>query len=744
MAETLVERCYFVLKGFSEELKAGLHEKEPKYATILDFLTKLLESNELDKQADSVLIRHIRQFLSYGIWEYVYPVLAGKTGGMIKTKQDYETLLKEIVRLLEAKLTQRPATAGFSVVERLKQDVRFYKVIVQGYSNLVSEPIKEVQIAARKTEQFSVRTENGDPRTYLHNPLREELAFVKERFIAERFSPYVVQFMKMRKLSLYLCSIETMLSYLVQKYAKNGVLTIVAVSKQQYIRTLDDRTLFVVLEKNSSGYEPLELCFGGIQNRIELVNMETLAFVADLRPDEIVRYYVNDEFEVFVVEYAHTIPEPSAIGLVGWWHSGFVRSFELYLEQNLKRLLAEFIFYAVGFLKQKDALKAVGHKSIFRAASENGFSIEEAFGKGMAGYRPLSIDLKTRFYDFLQTPYSEGFVGKSSEFCLDILFSVARSTEFDADFEKNMKLKEAEFRNLAGKASESSIFYKKVQLLNAEFDEKGRLKTNASAPLFSLDEYNLIKDHLLDIDGILARGGKEMIKRELDEYGGEFKIEFRNTRFYVFPPVIRQPVEVQVESLINSRGFKTFIYYGTAGSIIGEEVKGVPVESIVIPEVIYVNPGKYIRIEPEFYAPLPVENVLLADKSAKNFFNTDSFYKTHHIWVASAFQEHAGFLRSIVSVFKEKRVSVEMDVAPLAELCMKRGVGLGTVLYVTDELKGAEARSSLKGYNMRQLILSLLRGYDSKTLSINGRPIEDELNDPFRETALNMLRQLLA
>jgi hypothetical protein len=112
--------------------------------------------------------------------------------------------------------------------------------------------------------------------------------------------------------------------------------------------------------------------------------------------------------------------------------------------------------------------------------------------------------------------------------------------------------------------------------------------------------------------------------------------------------------------------------------------------------------------------------------------------------VASQFQEHAGWLEAVKFFFGKKELTVEMDIAPIVELCTQKGVGLGIILFVTDELKGINQRLWLKGYNMRHLILSLFRAYEGRELVLRGQTIEVGMNGLFQTIAQDVLRRLLA
>ena len=732
MEETLRERCYYVLKGLFRELfeKDTLPQNEPQYKDVIRLIIDLLDSRELDPENDKILILKIRSLLMYGDnWEQVYRKI-------IDRSNKYENLLNEIIRLLELLEDKNLDINYFSLDIKLEEDLEFFKVLIPGFQNGVDEKLKEIRITKFEKVPKLNKLRSGDPRVYLHNPLREEVVFVKKRLLKERFPNYIMPFMKKYKIKFYLCSIEKMISYILNKYNSSGSLNLIAVSKTAYIKTLDDRTMFIVLKKISGRYIPLEIAYGGIDSKISLVFMQTFAFTAGITPDEI-QVLDFGEAKIATESLVYKALDPNAIALIGWWDDLFKKVIELYFEQNFRIVIKDFIFYAVDFMMKKklrtlnDRITLLGIKTnmggksdIIKDASKLGLSIENLETEGN-----FDISFRTRFYDLLQNSFSEGYVEYSPKEIISELFKILEFTVFYEDNEKNRKMKEEEIGDL----------FLKIHLSKIEKDIFLRQIIDSNRPpLFNLDEYRGIKKYLLNIEAILGKN-KQLIKSILSH---NFKVPLMITigklRMQLFPHIIGR-IEDQTKDLIN-QGIKTFLYYGTTGG-----VKNIPVESLVIPEVIYVYPRDYVRIDPSMYLPIAIENILL-DKSNSSYFNTDNFYKTHHVFMAATYQEHAGFFRKLQSLFSNPNVtvSIDMDLAPIAELCLQKDIKLGSILYTTDVLAGEEQRSERKGFYARQIILSLFRAWEGKKLLINNQDVEVLFNIEFRKIMNQVIKGLLS
>jgi hypothetical protein len=752
---------------------------ESHYDDVVELLRQL-KGSELDSHVDGGLIASIEELLSYGSdWPSVFQKLYWRSRSDKSHDIDaYGKCLLSTLSLLNRKRKVAAKSAGQLVLDSsdLEENMRFYKIAVPGYRNdavLAREKEDDTILISPKTPSvFSMKARSGDPAVYLHNPLREDIIFVKDRFLGERFSGVLLPFMRKNKLRLYLCSVDTMISYLAKVYGKDGVFNIVAVSKKDYLKDVDDRTLFIVLRNEGDGFVPVEMCYGMLLNTVSLVQMQTFAFCAGLSPENIEIIDMNGEFERFdTEEYAHHILDPGRIALLGWWNGSFKRSVELYFHQSMRIALRDLVFLVVNFLKEKGAPIS---GNIFKEAAARGFSIEDYPGRESegAGILPLETGLRYRFFNYLQTMYGGEYTEGSTDALIEELMNILALTVLDPNPQEDVLLKKKEIfdlyddhsviRKIAGRWNDSikehtGTAEEKKELERKKDNQLGMHKLRISLgnrlaqrviesdrKIFNADEYRVIKALLLNIDKlVLTADSKESIKSILDPvFDSPITVDIGKKRLASFPPLNRVPVEFQAEELIK-KGYRSFIFYGTSGG-----VNNAPVEAFIIPKTIFFYPGNYARIDIGKYVPLPVENVLL-DESAESYFNTDTFYKTEHIFVSATFQEHKKFLARLRSRFGYEKlggnasVSVDMDLAPLAKVCMDHGCGLGGILYNTDVLEGAHQNQEKKGYYIRQMILGLLRGFEGRALKINGRDIEDLFGDQFESMLKKHIRDFI-
>jgi len=780
MEESLNQKAYYLVLALYKETFQKAYENgnlnlsklpitEPDYPTIYYTLLQLRDEEARKENPNRALLTRITGILDYGSdWRLARARLI-KEGG-----SKYNDHLKRVLRFLNEGLQpgEQEEMQGLEFRNKLlASGMKFYKVHLPNLKNEVTAKINnKVTLDPTFPKSFNnTIPRNGDPRVYLHNPARSNVIFVKERFLPERFPEYLRPFMKRTKLSLYLCSIDTMLAYLAYKHGKNGVLNLIAMSNKNYINSLDDRTLFMVLEKRGEVYVPIEMCYGDMKSMVPLVQMQTFAFCAGITPNEMAIYNINHEFQQFNEEkYSHKILNPNHIVLLGWWNENFKRIIKLYMEQAMRIVLSELVFEVITFMKEKNQPIT---SNLFKEAGEQGFTPSPYFRTG----------LRYQFYNYLMTSYQEEFTEDSMDHMLNILFQVLKRTKFSDVYYEDQRIRKDHITDLlqhhsnikgaenflkrelkdfktTGKqiqGPEQKEFQQKLTALKLQHQQKietikkqnrirlmqeHNLHEPSSQIFFNQEEFRVIKNHFFGKPSIDARVQKQskLLNSILDPvFNHPIQISIGRKSFAVIPPKSRVPVEAQAEQLIN-QGFKSFIFYGTAGG-----VKNVPAESFAIPEVIYFYPESYYNIDPEKYAPLPIENILL-DDTAKGYFNTDNFHRADHIFVSATYQEHESFLQRIFTVFKQrKEVSIDMDLAPLAKVCMDKNVGLGGIMYITDVLKGAEQRQERKGFYLRQMLLSFLRAYESKEFKINGRSVEETFNDQFQELMRSTINEIV-
>ena len=759
MQESLRERAYYVLSGLRQEtvakcikgskiIKAKLPLEEPSYNKMCELLGLLKKEVEA---SDPTLVGMIDSFLKYGsAWSEVYSAIYWDTSSSSNIRK-YDALLSKLIGSLKV-VTKSKLSGSISLSDNLLEEgMKFFKVNVQGYSNEVDADLPTIDVVPSSRSDLVVKKGKGDPAVYIHNPLREDIVFVKDRFLGERFSKYLVDFMKAKGLNLYLCRIETMFGYIVKKYGKGTAINIVAVSKNVYARQLDDRTLFIILEKTAEGYVPIEIFYGGLQSIVSLVQMQTFAFCAGLTPDEISTFDIAGEFESFGSnEISIKVIDPDAIALLGWWNGSFKRIITLYFHQSMRMIYSDFVFDAINFLKSK-GLK-VG-TNLFRDAAKNGFSLSDAEG--------LRMGFRYDFKNFLETSYQKEHTEESSDYVLENLFHILSMTRFSDDPKEDDAQRRKEVFDLLNNHSEISAYkdelkekLKKIAEDTAKTvveKENSMLIDNVKQSLLvkvmsgmnPSERFMFVKPDFLAIKSELLKIDKKVLSKDIDNeiakmlgpvFDGPLRIQMGGKSMYSFPPGERAPVEQQALDLIK-KGFKTIIFYGTSGG-----VKDSPVEAFVIPKTIYFYPENYFRISPEKYVPLPISNILL-EKTANDYFNTDNFSRTEHIFVSGTYQEHEGFLTSVFGKFSKDAVSVDMDLAPLAKVCMEHHVGFGGILYNTDVLKGAHQETEKKGYYMRQMLLSFLRAYDSSVLKFNGKDVEELFGHDFEALMRRQLEQ---
>ncbi|MBI2148082.1 hypothetical protein HYU23_00220 [Candidatus Woesearchaeota archaeon] len=727
MQEKIRNRCYYVLKGlFKEIFEYELPLNEPQYEEVISLIVTLLDSGELDPITDKLLLIKFKTFLSYGRkWEEVYSKI-------FSNPEKYKTLLNEIIILLGSVKKEEVDLGGFSFDVDLESDLKFFKILVPGFQNGINYNMRELTVSKYDKVIKIRRVKQGDPRVYLHNPLREEIVFVKKHLLKERFPNCLLPFIKKYKLKLYLCPVDKMISFIANKYSQNGVLNLVAVSKKSYAKYLDDRTMFIVFGRDEDKYVPVEFAYAGIDSRVPLIFMQTFAFAAGINPDEIQILDFGETGKLVDDKYYKTM-DPNSIALVGWWDELLQKTIELYFHQNFRLILNDFIFTVLNFMSEKgfrtyETRRAIsiGQKkfNLIKEAISLGFSVDSEEANGN-----ITLSFKTRFYDYLQTPFKQGYTEDSSFDYLKALFKLIELSRFSESDQRDFEMKEQEVRDLVSKL-------KVKDMESAElFDMIFRNKRN---PLFNYDEYREIKRFLISLELILNKYKSKIKDIVSPIFDIPLMLKIGNLNMQLFPHPISTPIQDQVNDLIE-QGLKTFIFYGTAGG-----VKNIPVESIVIPEVIYVYPKSYVRIDPSFYLPIPIENILL-EKPSNSYFNTDNFYKTHHVFMSATYQEHMGFLNKLKSLFSKpyELVSIDMDLAPLGELCLEKDVGLGVILYITDVLSGDLQEIDKKGYYVRQIMLSLFRNYNDKNLLINKKEIEDFFSVEFRKIMHQVIQDLI-
>lgn len=793
ISNEIIERTYYVLVAlqkvlFKQSLSSleidllQLPKSEPAYEQAIILLGQVRNNLNPDSyELDARIIKEITLLNAYGnSWEEVYTRLSQSSIGR-KNFLKINTSLLELASLLKLKTRKKIDTGNYlDLNAELDGKMSFYKIHVVGYTNEIT--VKGVKdrghsFSTNKTN-FQVSSKIGDETVYLHNPLREKIVFVKDRFLGERFSKYLVPFMKQINLHLYLCSIETMLGHLVKKYAENGNLNLIAVSKEKYLKEIDDRTLFIVLKMDKNGYKPLEMCYGGIISTVPLVQMQTFAFCAGLVPHEIIVIELNNEFEKYEEKYSKHIFDPTRIALLGWWNESFQRIIESYFHQSLKIISLDLAFEMINY-RRTNSLEI--DRNIFSGLSK---LQKEEFLKGIFTKPDFNYGLRYQFENYLRTAYQEEFTDHSSDYMLDCIMHLLSLTDMngeeireevytlskedslirknDAEYVgkkegynddikilKSQLVKDKENYNdilrrikiLEDEKKQMIADYQQkfLPLLRNQIVTKLMAKHNLFSPninptkkaFFSKQEFLFLKNIFLEIEKIAHN---EQLGESIDTilnpiFKNVVRIDIGGKKLYSFPITSdRFPVEFQANELI-TRGFKTFLFYGTSGG-----VHNCPIESFVIPKTIYFYPDSYFRIAPEKYVPLPIENILL-DTSAQSYFNTDNFYKPKHIFVSATYHEHWGFLNKVLSLFKKEdtdSISVDMDLAPLAKLCMDKNVGFGGILYNTDELNGAEQESKKKGFYIRQLLLSFLRAYESNTFLLNEKDVYQSFNEQFK------------
>ncbi|GEM_PF-5313887 len=714
MEENLIERCYYTLNGLSKELFAEevLPEKEPQYTQVCLLLANVM-STELSTKKDNLLVSKLRTFLKYGTtWEEVYPLVS-------KDIRKYQALIDTITSLLKTKinLQNKEETSLFNLDLNLEAGMELYKVIIHGFENEVD--IKKsfsVNISNEKIDSPKARF--GDPRVYLHNPFRDGIVFAKKRFLAERFPESLIPFMRILKLKLYTCSVKFMLSYIAKKYGTSGKLNLIAISKKMYLENLDDRTLFIVLERKEDQYVPLEIFYGELSNRVPLVQMQTFAFCAGIKPDELMILEFGNQSKI--EETSKYIIEPDSLTLVGWWNKVFESLAIVYMEQNLRIVLSDFIYYAVDvFIKNNLSNTEKESKiNIFKEFLKKTINLER-----LESENTFNFDLKSTFFSFLQNNVGENYTDNYKKTLALNLIQMVTLTLFDQDLKRN---EEAMQRELQVICRELRLNQEEI---NELYDKFNKLIVREQRTLFVKEEYGRVKGLLIKVEPLVEKS-KKSIKEITDKiFNRSFNIEIGKIRMQSFLPLSRTPVEFQIRELIR-RGAKTFIFYGTCGG-----VKNISEETLVIPKVVYVYPRLYYRIHPELYVPMAIENVLTSNNSAKNYFNTDNFPKTEHIFVAATYQEHSRFLEKLKDYFSKENseVTIDMDVGPIAEVCFEQNVGFGSILYVTDVVGGADQRQERKNFYMRQLLISFFRNYGGKDIKINEQEIELLLNPEFKK-----------
>ena len=741
------KQAYYVLQAYYSETlgRCGdnldvskLPMSQPDYYVVVQMIRKGLPNITNNPR----LVEDLTEFLSFGnTWNEVYSVIS-----VGRNIEKYDRLFKIILANLSTITTSAAPGIISGIInldsKLLDADMKFYKVNVSNLKNNLPKELRNISVGSKNLTNPS-KTYSGNPLIHLHNPLREHVIFAKDRFLKERFCSYIIPFMKQRKLSVYLCSIETMIGYIASRHAVNGVLNLAAVSKKDILKDgIDDRTLFLVLTQSPEGWRVIELAYGDIISTVPLIHMETLAFCAGLFPDDLIVNEYSGEFMQSNRDwYPAEIRDPR-IALLGWWNATISNIVRFYFMQNLSIILIDFVFEVLRHLEDRN-MAVDEDDDIFEKAMQSGFNIASAIS---SGFRP---GFRYQFYNYLQTYKDTEFTDNANSSYLEVILHVLSLTKFNEDPESDIVQRRNEAESVCKQyyitnrqevlilLKKSNIFYTDKSQWEEHWASQSKRKT-----AFTVNQYKKVKNFVDSIPEIVQDAETvRMIKEELNKvFNNPINLEIGNKKLISYPILSNVPVETIAGRLIEA-GYKSFIFYGTSGGI-----KNIPPETMVIPEVIYIYPKDMTKISPENYTPIPVSNSLIS-QSASHYFNTANFYKTHHVFVASTYQETKNYLTRALEVFnKESYASVDMDVAPLANLCLEKNASFGCILFNTDMLTpegGLSQDEHHKAFYMRQLMLSFLRAYDAKVLNINGHAVEELFINDFLKIAGKLIDEAL-